>query len=257
MTPPAPSLALPILVRTDAFVIVDKPSGLSVHRGWDGARDHAMGRLRDQLGQWVYPVHRLDRGTSGCLAFALSEDAARALNALFAAHVVHKTYVALVRGALKDERGTVDYAIPREEDGPRVDAVTDFERLAVLEGGTLVVCWPRTGRLHQIRRHFRHLGHPLLGDTTWGDNKANKRMRERGLHRLALHALALSFPFTGSLTGASGAVEVVRAVSPLPDDLASPLSALGLDRDAQRSLLAAVVDRDASSSGVSGKPPSQ
>lgn len=240
--------ALPILVRTDALAIVDKPSGLSVHRGWDGARDHAMGRLRDQLGQWVYPVHRLDRGTSGCLLFALDEQAARELGEVFAAHAVQKTYVALVRGALKDELGTIDYAIPREEDGPRVDAITDFERLAVLEGATLVACWPRTGRLHQIRRHVRHIGHPMLGDTTWGDNKANKRMRERGLHRLALHALALSFPFRG---------EVVRAVSPVPDDLAAPLVSLGLDLDSQRSLFARVVDRGATRPEVAGQPPSQ
>ena len=104
-------------------------------------------------------------------------------------------------------------------------------RLALLDGATLVLARPRTGRLHQIRRHFRHLGHPLLGDTTWGDNKANKRLRDPvGLRRLALHALTLSLPFRG---------HDVHASAPLPDDLSLPLARLGLERDALEALLAA------------------
>jgi len=157
---------LRLLHHGPGLAIVDKPSGLSVHRGWDASREHAMRELRDQLGHWVWPVHRLDRGTSGCLAFALDEGAASELGVAFSEHRVEKTYLALVRGSLKEARGTIDHAITRSEGGEPVEAVTDFARLAVLEAATLVVAWPRTGRLHQIRRHFRHVGHPLLGDTT-------------------------------------------------------------------------------------------
>jgi tRNA pseudouridine65 synthase len=221
---------LPILHREPGLVVVDKPSGLSVHRGWDGGDDVAMTRLRAQLGQWVWPVHRLDRGTSGCLLFALDEAMASELGVAFAEGRAEKSYVALVRGALKDEAGRVDHPVRRSEGGERIDAVTDFVRLAALENATLVLAWPRTGRLHQIRQHFRHLGHPLLGDTTWGDNKANKRLREPvGLHRLALHALALSFP---------SRERVVRAMAPIPEDLAGPLRRLGLERDALEAVLA-------------------
>ena len=221
---------LPILHREPGLVVVDKPSGLSVHRGWDGGDDVVMTRLRDQLGQWVWPVHRLDRGTSGCLAMALDEKAASELGVVFSEHRAHKTYLVLVRGALKEERGVIDHPVPRSEGGEPVDAVTEFDRLVLLEGATLVIARPRTGRLHQIRRHSRHLGHPLLGDTTWGDNKANKRMRDPvGLRRLGLHALALSLPFGD---------RIVHASAPVPDDLAGPIARLGLDRDALEAVVA-------------------
>jgi tRNA pseudouridine65 synthase len=213
--------ALPILHREPGLVVVDKPSGLSVHRGWDASPDNAMRRLRDQLGQHVWPVHRLDRGTSGCLVMATDEEAARELGGVFGEHRAQKTYLALIRGRLASERGTIDHPVPRSEDGPRVEAITDYERVAMVEGATLVLAWPRTGRLHQIRRHFRHLGHPLLGDTTWGDNKANKRLRDPvGLRRLALHAIAIALPFRD---------HEVHATAPIPDDLALPLGRLGFD----------------------------
>jgi tRNA pseudouridine65 synthase len=222
---------LPILHQSDAMVIVDKPSGLSVHRGWDGGDDVAMTRLRDQLGRWVWPVHRLDRGTSGCLCFALDEHAASELGVVFGEHRAIKTYVALVRGTMTEERGTIDSPVPKSEGGPKVDALTEFVRLALLDRATLVLARPKTGRLHQIRRHLRHLGHPLLGDTTLGDNKANKRVREPpiGLRRLALHALSLEVPFRD---------QRVVAEAPVPDDLARPIAALGLERDALEALLA-------------------
>src|SRR6185369_11960058 len=105
--------------------------------------DVAMMRARDQLGQWVWPVHRLDRGTSGCLLFALDEAAASELGVVFSEHRAEKSYLALVRGALKEERGTIDHPVPRSEDGPPVDAVTAFERLALLEGATLVLARPK------------------------------------------------------------------------------------------------------------------
>ncbi len=224
---------LPLLYEEPGLVIVDKPSGLAVHRGWDAAETNALTTLRDQLGRWVQPVHRLDRGTSGCLVFALDEESTRELSAVFVEGTVDKTYLALARGRLASEGGTIDYAIPRSEDGPRVDAVTDWCLVARLEGASLVIAWPRTGRLHQIRRHFRHLGHPLLGDTTWGDNKANKRLRQSAsLHRLALHALRLALSFRGHR---------IEVASPVPADLAEPLGALGLPRDVLEASLARAI----------------
>ena len=184
-----------------------------------------MARVKAELGQWVWPVHRLDRATSGCLIFALDQDAAREISEEFEAGRVEKEYLALLRGVLEPAVGIIDHPIPRTEDGPRVDATTDYVRLAVLRNRySLALARPRTGRLHQIRRHFRHLGHPLMGDTTWGDNRENKKLRgdDVGLRRLALHARSISLTFEGRL---------VRASANLPSDLLDPLRRLGLEGD--------------------------
>ena len=87
-----------ILLRDADFVVVDKPSGLLVHRGWDNDRDVLMTRVRDAVGTYVYPIHRLDRGTSGLVVFALTKAAARALSLQWFEHSVRKRYIALVRG---------------------------------------------------------------------------------------------------------------------------------------------------------------
>ena len=180
-----------------------------------------MTLVRDLVGRHVHPVHRLDRATSGVLVMALSPDAARALSAAWEAGV-RKRYVALVRG-LAPEEGVVDHPVPRTEGGPRVPAVTWFRRLAALEGPYSVVeAEPRTGRLHQIRRHMKHLSHPLIGDVNYGKGEHNRLFRERwGLRRLALHASAMVFPHPR--TGAE-----VFVVAPPPDDLAGPLERLGV-----------------------------
>jgi tRNA pseudouridine65 synthase len=191
-----------------------------VHRGWGSDAVVAMTVLRDQLGRFVYPVHRLDRGTSGALAFALDPTTARLLHSMFDEGRVHKRYLALVRGAPPDS-GIIDHPIPNKPDGPRVPAVTEFRRLATVGRFSLVEAEPRTGRLHQIRRHLKHLGHPLVGDVNYGRGEINRLFREQyGLRRLALHARALSFdhPHTGALV----AVRV-----PLPDDLREPLARVG------------------------------
>jgi tRNA pseudouridine65 synthase len=216
--------ALPILYCDEHLAIVDKPSGLLVHRGWGTDAVVAMTLLRDQLGRTVYPVHRLDRGTSGALAFALEKAAARALHALFEDGRARKRYLALVRG-VPPESGVIDHAIPNKPDGPRVSAVTEFWRLATVDRFSLVEAEPRTGRLHQIRRHLKHLGHPLVGDVNYGRGEINRLFRERyGLHRLALHARSLAFEHPQT-----GAPVAVRA--PLPPDLREPLARLGFASD--------------------------
>jgi len=110
----------------------------------------------------------------------------------------------------------------RESGGARVPAVTEFRRLATFERYALVEARPRTGRFHQIRRHFKHLSHPLIGDVRYGKGEHNRLFRERfGLHRLALHALELAFEHPG--TG-----EPLRIVAPVPEDLAGPLGKMGM-----------------------------
>lgn len=215
---------LPVLLRADRYVIVAKPSGLAVHRGDCRDRVTALDLVRDHVGRWVYPAHRIDRGTSGAVLFALDPEAAAVLQPLFAAGAVEKRYLALVRGCPPDE-GLIDYAIPRSEGGPRVPAITAFRRVAARLTGercALVEALPRTGRYHQIRRHLRHIGHPLIGDANYGKGALNRWYRDQyGLARLALHAAELAFvdPWTGA---------PVRASAAMPEDLAEPLARIGV-----------------------------
>ena len=215
--------ALQVLYEDMHLIVVNKPSGLLVHRGWDDDRDVALTRVRDALGARVNPVHRLDRGTSGALLFARTTEMTRALGEAIREGNIAKTYRALVRGTPPAE-GVIDSPVPRREDGPRVPALTRFRLIATspLERCSLVEATPQTGRLHQIRRHLKHLGHPLIGDVNYGKGDINRHFRASyELHRLALHAASLAFehPATGAW---------LRVVAPLPDDLALPLRALGL-----------------------------
>ncbi|WP_394850576.1 pseudouridine synthase [Pendulispora brunnea] len=222
-----PSLPpIELLFVDDHVVVANKPSGLLVHRGWDNDDDVALFRVRDAIGQRVHPVHRLDRGTSGALIFARTAEAAAVLARAFEEGRVRKSYLALVRG-ITPESGRIDYAIPRAVDGPRVPAVTSFRRVAPspIDRCSLVEAMPETGRLHQIRRHLRHIHHPLVGDVKYGSGEINRHYRAvYGLHRLALHARLLSFqhPATG---------EPVTVTAPVPDDFGAALTALGLPRD--------------------------
>ena len=213
---------LPVLYRDGFLLAINKPSGLAVHRGAARDRIVALQSVRDLVGLHVHAVHRLDRSTSGALLFALDSGTARRMQERFAADEVVKRYLALVRG-LPPEEGVIDHPIPRAPGGPRVPAVTEFRRLATFERYALVEARPLTGRLHQIRRHFKHLSHPLIGDVRYGKGEHNRLFRERfGLHRLALHAVELAFehPETG---------ERLRIVAPVPEDLAGPLRAMGID----------------------------
>lgn len=218
--------AIDLLFVDDDVIVANKPSGLLVHRGWDKDDDVAMFRVRDAVGSHVHPIHRLDRGTSGALLFARSRETAAALSKSFEEHRVEKTYLALVRGEPPAE-GVIDYAIPKGEKGeggPRVEARTRFRLVlrSPVDRCSLVAAVPETGRLHQIRRHLRHVSHPLVGDVTYGSGAINRHYRaEYNLHRLALHASRLAFEHP--VTRARIVVE-----APLPDDLASVLVKLGL-----------------------------
>ena len=209
--------SLHILWRDEHLVAVYKPAGWLVHRtGLDaGETRFVMQTLRDQLGQHVYPVHRLDKGTCGVLVMALHSDAARALSQAFEQHNTTKTYLALVRGWAPAQI-EVDHAL-RPDDAPPDAAVQDahtrFACLAQLTlpeasdprfahtRASLVMAQPTTGRRHQIRRHLKHLAHPIIGDATHGKGPLNRWWAERlGQQRLWLHAwqLAVPHPMTGA-----------------------------------------------------------
>lgn len=198
-----------VLWRDSRLVAIHKPKGWLVHRSPLDPHETRIvqARLRDQLGQWVYPVHRLDKGTSGVLLLALDPEAARDLGAAFEARTVRKRYIAMVRG-WPTLHAEVDHPLVPDEapqGTPAQPAQTTFHRLATLSlpepvdrypstRVALVQAEPHTGRRHQIRRHLKHLAHPIVGDATHGKGAHNRLWAERlGLQRLWLHAWSLSF----------------------------------------------------------------
>lgn len=195
---------LAVLYRDDDLVAVHKPAGLLTHRNAHAGREpFLLQMLRDQLGQRVYPVHRLDRPTSGLIVMALSPEMAGTLARQFAAHDVGKTYLAVVRG-FAPEQGCIDSPLVSES-GLERPARTDYVRLDTVElpfpvgryataRFSLVRVQPKTGRTHQIRRHFAHIRHPLIGDVLRGDGRQNRFFRENfDCHRLLLASTALTF----------------------------------------------------------------
>jgi tRNA pseudouridine65 synthase len=212
---------LPVLYQDDDLLVVNKPSGLVVHRGWAQDGEVVMTLARSLARRHVFPVHRLDRGTSGVLVLALAAEAARRLGAAFESGRVRKRYLALVRGIPPDS-GVIDHPLPRADGGPRAPALTRYRRLATFERYAWLEVIPESGRQHQIRRHLKHISHPLIGDVRYGKGEHNRLFRARfGLCRLALHAAEVSLDHP-----ASGAP--LRLLAPLPSDLAEPLAAMGL-----------------------------
>jgi len=207
---------LKILYQDEYLVAVDKPSGLFVHRSYMD-RDEiyfALQLVRDQVGQYVYPLHRLDRPTSGVLLFGLNQDVTRLMGEAFTNKTIQKTYYALTRGHLTGE-GLVDYALKEKLDkiGDKFvnpnkepqEAQTHYQSLGTATLNetvgkfdsvrySLIKLMPVTGRRHQIRRHLAHLRHPIIGDINYGDNKQNPFFNEYfGFKRLMLHARQLEF----------------------------------------------------------------
>ena len=237
---PAATDDLPILYQDDLIVVVNKPSGLLVHRSPIDRHEtrFAVQLLRDQLGRHVFPVHRLDKGTSGALAFALDKATATALAEQFAGKQVRKTYVAIVRGWPEPE-GVIDHPLDAVQDAyaPTADSApkpcrTVFRTLATLElpvrvdryptsRYALVELEPETGRRHQLRRHLAHVSHPIVGDSTYGKGRHNRLFAERyGVRRLLLACVGLEFmhPLNGTRVS-------VRA--PLEGNFAAMIHALG------------------------------
>jgi tRNA pseudouridine65 synthase len=202
------------LLYCDAdLVAIDKPAGLLVHpSALDAHEEHtAVDLLQAQLGERVAPVHRLDKGTSGVLLFARHAQAARRWGAAFEQGQVGKRYLALVRG-WPPAAGVIDQPLARDPELPsagqaRLQAATRYERLACFEWPfqvdarhatsryALVAAEPLSGRRHQIRRHFKHIAHPLVGDATHGKGPHNRAVAQYlGTTRLWLHAHSLQLP---------------------------------------------------------------
>jgi tRNA pseudouridine65 synthase len=225
---------LKILYQDDDLVAIDKPAGLLVHRSNIDRHEtqFAVQLLRDQLGQKVFPVHRLDKPTAGVLLFALNSETAKLMMARFMSDGVEKTYLAIVRGHTAAV-GIIDYPLKEQLDkmtDTNADqnksaqtAITRYRRLAVAElpypvgrypscRYALVQLSPETGRKHQLRRHMKHIFHPIVGDTTHGDGHHNNFFRDHfDCHQLLLAATDLNFhhPYTGTIVTITAHLDTV------------------------------------------------
>ena len=237
---------LTILYRDEHLVAVDKPAGLLVHRS-DVDRHEtrfAVQLLRDQIGRRVQPVHRLDRGTSGVLLFAFDVATAAGLGRQFESGAVHKDYRAVVRG-WPAPAGTIDHPLARRHDdygrplptaAPQA-ALTHYRRLAEIElpyaveghptaRYAFMALEPNSGRRHQLRRHMKHIAHPIIGDATHGRGRHNRFfLQQFGCGRLLLACVALRFRHP-----ADGRELSVRA--PLGDEFATLVAGFGWPIDA-------------------------
>ena len=213
---------LEILYLDDDCVAINKPPGLLVHRSRIDvhARTNAVAQLSQQLGQRVFTVHRLDRPTSGVLIFGLNSEAAHKLTTQFRERTTTKRYLAIVRG-WTGGNGVIDKPLKEETDPlsepdvdpdkPPQEAVTEFESLSRCEiphsAGryptsrySLLRLHPLSGRRHQLRRHCKHIAHPIIGDTRHGDHRHNAMLKNVfGFKRMMLAAvrLEIAHPQTG------------------------------------------------------------
>jgi tRNA pseudouridine65 synthase len=241
---------LEILYRDDDIVAVHKPPGLMVHRSELDRREtrFAVQLLRAQLGRHVFPAHRLDRGTSGVLLLAFDSRTAARLGQAFESRAVLKRYLAVVRG-WPEPAGSIEHPLRQLEDGkdvgdahaPRQDARTDYRRLCCAELAipsrdhdttriALVELFPHTGRQHQIRRHLKHISHPVIGDATYGKGPLNRDVAGLlGTGRLLLACVELQLPHP-----ADG--RPLRLHAPLEPAFAALCAALGWMPDVQFAL---------------------
>ena len=227
-------MQLEILYRDRDLVAINKPHGLLVHRSpyAADAAEYAIQTLRDQLQQMVFPCHRLDRKTGGVLLFALNQQVNRAMQEQFADGRVHKKYLAIVRGHTSQD-GVIDYALTNDK-GKTQDAITHYKTLKSCEiplpfgkfptsRYSLVEVEPKTGRMHQIRKHMAHIFHPIIGDRPHGCNKQNRLFKEHfTMDTMLLHASEICFihPVSG--------IEV-RVEAPLGNEFRRMMVALQLE----------------------------
>lgn len=202
---------LEIIYQDEHLVAINKPSGLLVHRSHIDPHEteFAVQHLRDQIQQYVYPVHRLDKPTSGILLFALNEQCAQLISQQFLDHSINKQYLAVVRGYTA-RSGHINHPLKvirdkiadkhKSRDKPPQEAITDYQTLAQIElpykvekyptsRYSLVRLKPKTGRKHQLRRHMKHISHPIIGDPKYGRSAHNRFFAEHfDCKRLMLHA---------------------------------------------------------------------
>jgi len=214
------SLENDILFEDEFLIALNKPSGFAVHGGTgvDSGVIEALRVLRPDA-RFLELVHRLDKETSGCLLIAKKRSALRALHELFRGEGIEKTYLALLVGCWQRKKQWVDVPLLKNvaKSGERMvivsktgkQAQTFFRRIQRFQNATLVEASPKTGRTHQIRVHAAHLGHPIVGDGRYGEDKINQQFKQKGYKRLFLHAKKLSFPHPN--TG-----EIMTFEAPLP-----------------------------------------
>lgn len=207
---------LPVLYRDEHIVVIDKPPNLLVHRSEIDRHEtrFAIQILRNQIGQRVWPAHRLDRGTSGILLFGLSPEIGGQLGRQFEAGTIDKRYWAVVRGH-PPAAGSIDHPLSRQRDDYEFQgesssdeaqsALTRFRKLAEIELPVMVDRYPSsryallelepvTGRRHQIRRHLKHIAHPVIGDATYGKGRHNRFFASQlACHRLLLACVGMAF----------------------------------------------------------------
>ncbi len=234
---------LDIVYQDETLIAVHKPSGLLTHRSELDRHEtrFALQIVRDQVGQRVWATHRLDKGTSGILLFALNPETARRVGQAFENGEVDKTYLAIVRGH-PPESGVIDHALSRRHDDyerfaveqpqPAQPAFTRYRRLAKAElpyaadryptsRYALIEMEPLTGRRHQLRRHMKHIAHPIIGDATFGKGRHNRFFTEHfGSNRLLLACvrLRLAHPESG---------QVLEMTTPPAGDFASVAAQIG------------------------------
>lgn len=196
---------LEIVYQDDYLIAINKPHGLLVHRSSiaQDTKEFALQQLKAQIGRYVSPVHRLDRKTSGVLLFALEKEVEKAMHQKFMNGEVEKEYLAIVRGYTLDDM-EIDYPLMKEN-GTIQEAFTAFKTLKRAElpiplgkydtsRYSLIEAKPTTGRMHQLRKHFAHIFHPIIGDRKHGCNKQNRLFKEKfEMTTMLLHASKLQF----------------------------------------------------------------
>ncbi|AEL27875.1 pseudouridine synthase [Cyclobacterium marinum] len=205
---------LPILFEDQHYIAINKPSGVLVHKTpleKDPEALFAVQMLEHQVGYKVYPLHRIDRPTTGVLLFGKSAKAASTIQAQFIDHSIKKYYLAILRGYLPKAHGMIDHPLAKDLEFVLQEAKTEYWTLKQCEipfastgrypssRYSLAKIYPHTGRMHQIRRHFAHLRHYIIGDTTHGDNRQNNFFSSQfQLENMLLHAWELTFfqPFS-------------------------------------------------------------
>lgn len=184
-----------VLLNDNLRIAIYKPRGFHVHRhethGGKTPREKiCLYQVRDFVGSHVYPVHRLDAGTSGALLFAKNPEEAHRLSQQFEHSLVKKTYHAIVRG-LPDSAGTIDIPLDEKPSTTRFEKIAQTELELNRRYSLLRLC-PESGRYHQIRRHLNRISHPIVGDAQHGDSRHNTYFREKtGISGLCLHSSKL------------------------------------------------------------------
>jgi tRNA pseudouridine65 synthase len=231
------NLNLEIIYQDEYFVAVNKPAGMLVHRTNIAFEENVLiaeKLLREQIGQKVFPLHRIDRPTSGVLVFGLSSEAASLVQPLFPTDNVRKYYLTVVRGYMTDLHGIIDHPLKKKLYGDLQEAKSEYWSLSQNEipvastaryptsRYSLLKVYPHTGRMHQIRRHLAHDRHYVIGDSTHGDNRQNHFFRDTfGMDNLLLHAWQFQFvhPFTN---------KEIKLEADLPDYFINICTTLGL-----------------------------